>query len=101
MKNPARIEWRRLKPLAGAAGLAALALVAGSTDAVAQCALCRDAVASSSTQTREAMNYAIIGLAAAPYGVAALAAWTLSPTVRARVREALRRLPFRRTERPS
>ena len=100
MKNTARIEWRRLKPLAGVAGFVALALVSGSTDAVAQCALCRDAVAASSTQTREAMNYAIIGLAAAPYGVAALAAWTLSPAVRARVREGLKLL-FCRPERPS
>lgn len=101
MKASPRIDGRRLGLLAGSFGLAALALLAGSPDAVAQCSLCRDAVAASSTQTREAMNYAIIGLAFAPYGVAALAAWTLSPAVRAHVRARLRRLPFRRPESPS
>lgn len=101
MKNRPRLEWRCLKPLAGSAGLAFLALLAGSTDAVAQCSLCRDAVAASSSQTREAMNYAIIGLAFAPYGVAALAAWTLSPAVRAAVRARLKRLAFRGPDNPS
>ena len=43
----------------------ALALLAGS-EASAQCALCRDAVAASSLETREAFNFAIIGLAFAP-----------------------------------
>ena len=99
MKNRPRLDWRCLKPRAGPASLAALAFLAGSTDAIAQCSLCRDAVAASSSQTREAMNYAIIGLAFAPYGVAALAAWTLSPALRAGVRARLRRLPFRRPER--
>jgi len=101
MKNAARIDRRCLRGLAGSAALAVLALLAGSTDAIAQCSLCRDAVAASSPQTREAMNYAIIGLAMAPYGVAALAAWTLSPAVRAGVRARLRRLSFRRPENPS
>ena len=101
MKNSLAIEGRRFRALAGSAGLALLVLLALSADAIAQCSMCRDAVAASSTQTREAMNYAIIGLAFAPYGVAAIAAWTLSPTVRARVRERLKRLPFRRRERPS
>ncbi len=96
MKAPSPIEWRRLRPLAGCAALAGLALLAGSPEAMAQCSMCRDAVAASSPQTREAMNYAIVGLAMAPYGVAALAAWTLSPAVRARVRQELKRLSFRR-----
>ena len=101
MKGSSPIGWRRLKPLAGCVGFACLLLLGVSTDVVAQCSLCRDAVAASSPRTREAMNYAIIGLAFAPYGVAALAAWTLSPVVRARVRERLRRFSFgRRTNRP-
>lgn len=101
MKKPLRIRWRCLEPLAGSAALAVLALFAGVTDAMAQCSMCRDAVAASSPQTREAMNYAIIGLAVAPYGVAALAAWTLSPSVRAGVRARLRRLSLRRPGNPS
>ena len=63
---------------------------------LAQCAMCRDAVAASSTETREAMNLAIIGLALAPYSVAALAAWALLPGVRLRVRAVLARLVFRK-----
>ncbi len=101
MKQPRRILWPCLEPLAGSVALGLLALFAGSTDASAQCSLCRDAVAASSPQTREAMNYAIIGLAMAPYGVVALAAWTLSPSVRAGVRARLRRLPFLRPGNPS
>ena len=66
-------------------------LLAGTNQALAQCALCRDAVASSSSETREAMNYAIIGLAFTPYGVAAIAACALSPELRARLRAWLRR----------
>ena len=50
--------------------------------ALAQCALCRDAVAAAPPQLREAMNYAIIGLALAPYAIALVAAWTLSPGFR-------------------
>lgn len=88
-------------PLAGLLGLAALVLLAGPAGALAQCSLCRDAVAASSTETREAMNYAIVGLAFAPYGVAALAAWTLSPAVRAGVRERLKRFSFRKAEKTS
>jgi hypothetical protein len=72
------------------AAFAAMTLSAPS--AMAQCSLCRDAVASSSEETRSAMNYAIIGLAFTPYLVAAIAAWTLSPAVRLRVRTGLRRL---------
>lgn len=75
-------------PLGSAAALALLA----PDPSFAQCAMCRDAVASSSPATREAMNYAIIGLAAAPYGIAALAAWALSPTVRRELRSRIRRL---------
>lgn len=76
----------------GAPGIfvAALLFIVLLPDPVwAQCSLCRDAVASSPPAVREAMNYAIIGLALTPYGVAALAAWVLSPWVR---REALSRL---------
>ena len=72
-------------------------VLAGPESAVAQCAMCRDAVASSSSETRTAMNYAIVGLALTPYGVAAMAAWTLSPTLRAWVSRILRRLTFKRT----
>jgi hypothetical protein len=61
-------------------------------NAIAQCALCRDAVAASSTQTREAMNYAIVSLAFAPYAVGALAVWLLSPPLRGHVRARLKRL---------
>ena len=64
---------------------AALTLLAGS-EASAQCALCRDAVAASSLETREAFNFAIIGLAFAPFLVAGIAAWALSPTLRAFLR---------------
>ncbi len=101
MKISTRLDGRHPGRFAGFLGLAALVLLAGPTAAFAQCSLCRDAVAASSTQTREAMNYAIIGLALAPYGVAALAAWTLSPAVRARVKEALKRFSFRRAEKTS
>lgn len=61
-------------------------------DAFAQCALCKDGIAAAPAETREAMNYAIIGLALAPYVVAALAAWALSPGLRALVRARLERL---------
>lgn len=98
MKNAPRFDWRHPGPFAGLLGLAALVLLAGPSGALAQCSMCRDAVAASSMQTRVAMNYAIIGLAFAPYGVAALAVWTLSPALRAGVRERLRRLSFRRAE---
>ena len=96
--------WREARR--GAALLAAvlpvvLAFFMGPEAALAQCALCRDAVASSTSETREAMNYAIIGLAFAPYGVAAFAAWTLSPKVREHVRARLLRLPFRGPVKPS
>jgi hypothetical protein len=37
----------------------------------------------------------------APYGVAALAAWTLSPAVRAVVKGRLKRFSFRKAERTS
>jgi hypothetical protein len=80
---------------AGLLGTAALLLLLVPGLSLAQCSLCRDAVASSSAETREAMNYAIIGLAFAPYGVAAMAVWTLSPTVRARVRARLKRFMIR------
>lgn len=68
-----------------------LVLLSGPDPALAQCALCRDALAAAPSATREAMNYAILALAFAPYGVAALAAWTLSPGVRAYVRGRLKR----------
>ena len=68
------------------ARIAAFFILGDSASALAQCALCRDAVAASDPQTREAMNLAIIGLAFAPYVVGALAAWILLPGLRARVR---------------
>ena len=81
----------RLSAPAAACGLAVLFLLI-AVDASAQCAMCRDAAASAPTATREALNYAIIGLAFAPYGVATVAAWMLSPAFRSRVRGGLRRL---------
>jgi threonine/homoserine/homoserine lactone efflux protein len=71
------------------------AVLSDPKDALAQCSLCRDAVAASSSETREAMNYAIIGLALTPYGVAAIAAWTLSPSMRASLRRRLSALMLR------
>ena len=85
-------------PLLGVASATALLVLVGPESAFAQCAMCRDAVASSSSETRTAMNYAIVGLALTPYGVAAMAAWSLSPTVRAWTSRTLRRLTFNRTE---
>ena len=70
---------------------AALALLVASRT-WAQCALCRDAVAASSVETREAFNAAIIGLALAPYGIALIAAFALSPAFRAFIRLLLLRL---------
>lgn len=72
-------------------------LLAGHGPALAQCVLCRDAVAASSAETREAMNYAILGLGFAPYGVAAMAALALSPSVRASIRARIKRLTARST----
>jgi len=80
-------------PVLAAAGVVFFFL--GPDTTFAQCALCRDAVAAAPSATREAMNYAIIGLAFTPYVVAALAAWTLSPAVRGYVRSRLRRLSGR------
>lgn len=72
---------------------ALLGLLAGLTQitsAHAQCSLCRDAVAASPLETREAMNYAIIGLAFAPYGIGVLGAYAASPRLRNRIRMYLR-----------
>ena len=66
--------------------LFALIALGDAASAFAQCAMCRDAAAAASPQTREAMNLAIIGLAFAPYAVGALAAWILLPALRVRVR---------------
>ena len=85
-------------PLLGVVSATALLVLLGPEGAFAQCAMCRDAVASSSSETRTAMNYAIVGLALTPYGVAAMAAWSLSPTVRAWTSRTLRRLTFKRSE---
>lgn len=86
-----------LAPLLAGVSVVTLLALGGPEAAFAQCAMCRDAVAASSTETRTAMNYAIIGLAMTPYGVAAFAAWTLSPTARTWVREQVKRLTFRLT----
>lgn len=87
------------RPILGGFWFACLAPIAmagllllTASDASAQCAMCRDAAASAPAATREALNYAIIGLAFTPYGVAAAAAWLLSPAFRSRVRGGLRRL---------
>lgn len=84
-------------PLLGWIAAVIVMLLGGPGAALAQCALCRDAVAASSAETREAMNYAILGLAFAPYGVAAVAALALSPSVRAYVRARVKRLIVRNT----
>ncbi|MEO8500739.1 MAG: hypothetical protein ABI565_07475 [Vicinamibacteria bacterium] len=78
---------------AGVSGL--ILCVLGPGAVLAQCSMCKDAVAAAPSATREAMNYAIIGLAFAPYGIAALAAWTLSPAVRTFVRGRFRKLALR------
>ena len=81
-----------------ASSLVFAALLCVSPDpAFAQCALCRDAVNAAPAQVREAMNYAIVGLALAPYGVALAAAWILSPDLRANVRARFNRTRFNRT----
>lgn len=85
-----------LVPLLTAVAAATLLALLGPESALAQCAMCRDAVASSSSETRTAMNYAIIGLALAPYGVAAMAAWALSPAFRIWVSQAMQRLNSKR-----
>ena len=70
-----------------ASSLVCAGLLCVSPDlAFAQCALCRDAVNAAPAQVREAMNYAIIGLALAPYAIALGAAWLVSPELRAYIR---------------
>lgn len=91
MKELRKVAPRFLASSTGVGVLLAGALLLRPDQALAQCSMCRDAAAASSPETREAMNYAIIGLALSPYGVAALAAWVLSPSVRAFVRAGLRR----------
>ena len=76
----------------------ALALCFAPETALAQCALCRDAVGAAAPHIREAMNYAIIGLAFAPYIVAFLAAWTLSPAFRTSIRSRFGRSALSKTE---
>ena len=87
-----RMPWRTLALAAGWRLLVAGLLLLGADSVFAQCSLCRDAAAASSPETREAMNYAIIGLALTPYGIASAAAWTLSPALRAWVFARLTRL---------
>ncbi len=65
--------------------------ILGPDPAFAQCALCRDAVNAAAPHIREAMNYAIIGLALAPYGIALAAAWALCPEFRTFVRARFKR----------
>jgi len=92
---------RGLFVLLGSAALGVALFLLVPDAALAQCALCRDAAAAAPSATREAMNYAIIGLAFAPYVVASLAAWVLSPAVRALVRERLKRFSVRGSRRAS
>jgi hypothetical protein len=96
MSNPMDSRFVSVPLLVGLSAVIGLVL-AGPESAFAQCAMCRDAVAASSSQTRTAMNYAIVGLALTPYGVAVMAAWALSPTVRVWTSRTLRRLTFKRT----
>jgi hypothetical protein len=64
--------------------------------ALAQCALCREAVTAAAPHIREAMNHAIISLAFAPYLIAFGAAWALSPPFRTFVRGQFKRMTFGR-----
>lgn len=84
MKGPRRLDRTRLVTFAGLIGVVGRLALAAPTVALAQCSLCRDAVADASPQTRAGMNAAIIALALTPYAVMALAAWVLSPALRAR-----------------
>jgi hypothetical protein len=77
---------RGLRLSLGRMGPVLLIIGLEARESIAQCALCRDAVVASSTETRAAMNSAIIGLAFAPYLVAGLAAWALFPSLRNWVR---------------
>ena len=63
-----------------------------ASDAAAQCALCRDAVASSTPRTILAMNLAIVMLAFTPYAVFLVAAWRLFPAFRDFVKAGIARL---------
>jgi hypothetical protein len=71
---------------------AALILFSPAGRALAQCAMCRDAVNAAAPGVQEAMNYAIVGLAFAPYVIAVAAALTISPKLRASLRGKLERL---------
>ena len=95
MKDRRPLERNPLARFIGGIGLATIFLLLGPETLLAQCALCRDAVAASSSETREAMNYAIIGLAFMPYGVVVAAAWVSSPALRALVRAKIRSLVIR------
>jgi hypothetical protein len=95
MRNLLSIRSRKMRSVV-LVGTVWLVLVFSPSVSIAQCALCRDALEGSSPQTREMMNYAILGLAAAPYGVAAAAALLLSPRLRDRLRSGLRGLGFKR-----
>jgi uncharacterized RDD family membrane protein YckC len=92
MTTEQRHEGRGRGARPGRVAFGLLLLLLRTDTVFAQCALCRDALAAAPSLTREAMNYAIVGLAFTPYAVAALAAWTLSPTLRAYLRGRLRQL---------
>ena len=81
---------RSLPVLSARLALFAFVSLAGARNADAQCVMCREAAASASEETRSALNVAILGLAAAPYGIAFAAAWSLLPGFRDGVRRALR-----------
>lgn len=83
-------ENRSLSALPARVALVALVSLSGARDADAQCVMCREAAASAPAETRSALNVAILGLAAAPYGIAFAAAWSLLPGFRDGVRRALR-----------
>jgi hypothetical protein len=101
MKNRGRSEGWGPETFARLLALFCLLALLAPPAVLAQCSLCREAVASTTPQTREAINVAIIGLALTPFGVAAAAAWALSSALRARVREGLTYVRGRVKGRPS
>ena len=85
-----RFEGRSLVPSRVVMGVGAVMVVLSAEPALAQCAMCAQAAAASPVETREALNYAILGMAMAPYAVAAVAAWAAFPTLREHVLVRLR-----------
>lgn len=86
----AEFKVRQLVPIVSFMGFGVVAVLSADP-ALAQCAMCGQAAAGSTVETREALNYAILGMAMAPYAVAGVAAWVISPALRESLLAALRR----------